>query len=82
MVVIRDISDLVRAEYIRNLEKLTEVMIATTSHDMRTPLATIVNMLRLIEFKVKDKTILKWIKVVNNSTNLLQFLVNDTLDYF
>ena len=57
-------------------------MIASTSHDMRTPLNTIINMLKLIEVKVSDSTILKWLKVANNSSNLLLFLVNDTLDYF
>ena len=57
-------------------------MIASTSHDMRTPLNTIVNMLRLIQTKITDEVILKWINVAHSSTNLLLFLVNDTLDYF
>ena len=58
-------------------------MIATTSHDMRTPLNTIINMLKLIEDKInKNSTLIKWIRVSINSANLLLFLVNDTLDYY
>ena len=44
LVIIRDISELIMNEYARTIEKMTEVMIASTSHDMRTPLNTIINM--------------------------------------
>ena len=60
-------------------------MIASTSHDMRTPLNTIMSMLSLIKTKIEvaeDPNCTKWINVANRSTNLLKFLVNDTLDYF
>jgi signal transduction histidine kinase len=57
-------------------------MIASTSHDMRTPLNTIINMLRMMGTKITDKNMMKWLKVANSSSNLLLFLVNDTLDYF
>lgn len=45
LIVIRDIQELSKIEYARSLEKLTEIMIASTSHDMRTPLNTTTNML-------------------------------------
>jgi signal transduction histidine kinase len=48
LILLRDIQEVSRIEYARSLEKITEIMIATTSHDMRTPLNTIINMLRLI----------------------------------
>lgn len=57
-------------------------MVASTSHDMRTPLNTIINMHQLIELKITDETLKSWLKIAKNSTNLLMFLVNDTLDYF
>ena len=57
-------------------------MIASTSHDMRTPLNTIISMLNLIKNRITEPEPLKWIKVANNSTNLLLYLVNDTLDFF
>lgn len=57
-------------------------MIATTSHDMRTPLNTIINMHTMIIKRVNDPQVIKWLNVASTSTNLLLYLVNDTLDYF
>ena len=79
----RDITEIIEREYNRSLQKLSEIMIASTSHDMRTPLNTIVAMLNLLQIKIEDdEEALKWLRIANNSTNLLLFLVNDTLDYF
>lgn len=80
--MIGDVSDLVRAEYGRIVEKIAEIMVASTSHEMRTPLNTIISMHKMIESKTQDEKLLKWLKIATHSTNLLQFLVNDTLDYF
>jgi signal transduction histidine kinase len=52
MVIVRDISELIQKEYSRSITKLTEIMVASTSHDMRTPLNTILNMHNMIELKV------------------------------
>ena len=78
----REISELSKLEYARSLERISEIMVASTSHDMRTPLNTIINMHRLIESKIVDSNLLNWLHVANCSTNLLMYLVNDTLDYF
>lgn len=51
--MIKDISELVRSEYAKSLEKVTEIMIASTSHDLRTPLSNIANMHHLIEIENK-----------------------------
>jgi K+-sensing histidine kinase KdpD len=49
MIVIKDITDLINAEYLKTVEKLSDLMIASTSHDMRTPLNTILNMQGLLQ---------------------------------
>lgn len=49
MITLNDITQLVSAEYLRSIEKVSDIMIASTSHDMRTPLNTIINMLTLME---------------------------------
>lgn len=49
LMILRDISQLVQVEYARSVEKLSSIMVATASHDMRTPLNTIINMHKLIE---------------------------------
>jgi signal transduction histidine kinase len=82
MIILKDISELVKSEYLKTVEKVTDNMIATTSHDMRTPLNTIIHMIMLVVSKVTDSNLLKWLKIASNSTNLLLFLVNDTLDFY
>lgn len=54
MVVLKDISDIVKAEYAKSVEKISDIMIASTSHDMRTPLNTIINMHKLIESQCQE----------------------------
>jgi K+-sensing histidine kinase KdpD len=48
MIILKDISELVKGEHLKTLEKVTDIMIASTSHDMRTPLNTIINMIKLV----------------------------------
>jgi K+-sensing histidine kinase KdpD len=77
---------LISNEYNRSISKLSEIMIASTSHDMRTPLNTILTMHGMIENKLEhtkqNECLLNWLSAANSSTNLLLYLVNDTLDYF
>jgi signal transduction histidine kinase len=82
MIILRDISDIVKIEYARSVEKMSDIMIASTSHDMRTPLNTIINMHNMITKLIGDPKILKFLRVATSSTNLLLYLVNDTLDYY
>ena len=82
MIIIRDVSEIVKVEYAKTIEKLTDIMIASTSHDMRTPLNAITNMIELVQEKTTDKDILPLLKVANSSACLLFSLVNDTLDYY
>ncbi|CDW74726.1 multi-sensor hybrid histidine kinase [Stylonychia lemnae] len=82
MLILRDISELVKGEYTRSIQKLTEVMVASTSHDMRTPLNTIINMHQLLEFRVNEPDLKQYLNIAKNSTDLLRYLVNDTLDFF
>lgn len=82
LIILRDISEIIQVEYARSIEKLSNIMIASTSHDMRTPLNTILNMHKLVETQIKDANILKWLNVAKTSVNILLYLVNDTLDYY
>ena len=54
MIILRDISDIVKIEYARSVEKMSDIMIASTSHDMRTPLNTIINMHNMITKLIGD----------------------------
>jgi signal transduction histidine kinase len=48
MIILKDITEIVSSEYTKTVESVTDVMIATASHDMRTPLNTIINMIKLV----------------------------------
>ena len=61
---------------------MSNIMVASTSHDMRTPLNTILNMHNLIEKELTDVKLLKLLRVSKTSTNILISLVNDTLDFY
>ena len=54
---------------------MTDIMIASTSHDMKTPLNSVLSMIDLIEKYIKDEKILNWIKVAKNSSLQLVSLV-------
>ena len=83
LTIISDISDIIRVEYAKTVQKMTDIMIASTSHDMRTPLNTIISMLYLIKIKFQeDGEVMKMLNIAINSTHLLMYLVNDTLDFF
>jgi signal transduction histidine kinase len=77
-----NISQIISVVYAKSIEKLSNIMVASTSHDMRTPLNTILNMHNLIEDEITDHKLLKWLRVSKTSTRILICLVNDTLDYY
>ena len=52
LLVLRNISEIVKNEYARSLEKISEIMVASTSHDMRTPLHTMLTMIKLIKLQI------------------------------
>jgi K+-sensing histidine kinase KdpD len=54
MIIIRNVSEFVKVEYAKTIEKVTDSMIAATSHDMRTPLNAITNMIELVQKKTTD----------------------------
>jgi signal transduction histidine kinase/CheY-like chemotaxis protein len=55
-------------------------MLASTSHDIRTPINAIIGMNELIIRNSSDKTILEYAFEVRNSSSYLLSLVNDILD--
>jgi K+-sensing histidine kinase KdpD len=76
MIIIRDISELLKTEQAQTIQKVAECMIATTSHDMRTPLNTIISMHQMIDKKIRetcryDETLENWMGIAQNSARYL-----------
>lgn len=61
---------------------LLEMLTATISHDMRTPLNAILGVGGNISRYIQDSQGLIFHKIMMNSSKLLLFLVNDLLDLF
>ena len=55
---------------------------ATVSHDMRTPLNSIIGLTHNIDPLTNDDKVKKMLSIVKNSSKILLFLVNDLLDFF
>jgi signal transduction histidine kinase len=64
------------------MNKVSEMMIASTSHDMRTPINTALNMVSLLKKANLSPLESKWLKVAKTSLSLLLSLINDILDYY
>ena len=54
MIILRDITEFVKVEYASFVERMSDMMIASTSHDMRTPLNTLINMHSLLEKQISN----------------------------
>jgi len=59
-----------------------EMLTATVSHDMRTPLNAILGIGKNLEHHVKNELGSRFLKIMMNSAKLLHFLVNDMIDLF
>jgi signal transduction histidine kinase len=55
---------------------------ATVSHEMRAPVFFILSMIENIVMVTSNHEQLKMLKIINNSAQLLLYLVNDMLDIY
>ncbi|CDW72665.1 multi-sensor hybrid histidine kinase [Stylonychia lemnae] len=59
-----------------------EMITATVSHDMRTPINAIMGLIQSLDQFVTQNIGKRLLGIVNNSSKILLFLVNDILDFF
>lgn len=66
----------------KKIEKNKDRLIVSVSHDLRTPLTSIIGYIKLIKenYKVKDD-INKYIDIIDNKSNGLEELINDLFEY-
>jgi two-component system sensor histidine kinase EvgS len=81
MVLLNDITSLVKAESLKASERSRDLIVATTSHELRTPLNSIIGMLSLMEHHIISKEGIEYLKIANSSSELMLSLVHDILDY-
>ncbi len=88
MINIRDVTKLVQYEKLKVHSHLADMLTATISHDMRTPLNAIITVSKNISHDLQyDSSSIrrsneKYLSIITNSALLLSYLVNDLTDLF
>lgn len=82
MIMTKSLSQAVRNEKLQLENHFLEMLTATVSHDMRTPLNAIIGIGKSLESQLNTETGKKFLRIVMNSAKLLNFLVNDMIDLF
>jgi signal transduction histidine kinase len=91
MVMLRVITPIIASERSKNRKKYLEFLTATVSHEMMTPLNSIINLSKILLKKFREgrerqsgnspcKDCEKYTEIINNSANFLHFMVKDMLD--
>ena len=66
----------------KKIEKNKDRLIVSVSHDLRTPLTSIIGYIKLIKENYKEKDdIGKYIDIIDNKSNRLEELINDLFEY-
>lgn len=81
LLLLSDISVLKQLTKLQELDAYKDRLLATVSHDLRTPLNGLNGILELISSKIQDKSIKKFLKIATRCSNLLLFMINDILDF-
>ena len=79
--IFNDNTNAKRLAELTNVEKYKNQMLATISHDLRTPLNGIIGMMTSVLSVAFDKESQKNLNIGIRSANLLNYLINDILDY-
>ena len=76
----RSITHIIKYEQLKLQNHFLEMLTATISHDMRTPLNAILGIGKNLEPHVTHEAGKRYLQIMMNSAALLHFLVNDLLD--
>jgi signal transduction histidine kinase len=82
MIMARSITHIIKYEQLKLHSHFLEMLTATISHDMRTPLNAILGIGKNLEPHVTHEAGSRYLQIMMNSAALLHFLVNDLLDLF
>lgn len=79
--MIKNLTPVIKYEKLKVENHFYEMLTATVSHEMRTPLNSIINLLNHIDLYVNDEG-KRFLNIIKNSSKFMLFLVNDLLDLF
>lgn len=82
MIMIKNLTPLIRYEQLKIQNAFYEILTATVSHDMRTPLNSMIGLLNHLDSYVIEGDGKRFLRIIRNSSKFMLFLVNDLLDFF
>ena len=82
MIMAKAITHLIKYEKLKLQNHFLEMLTATVSHVMRTPLNAILGIGKNLEPLISNPAGTKFLRIMMNSARLLHFLVNDLIDLF
>jgi len=81
LLVLQDQTKAKRLAELVEIDKYKDQMLASVSHDLRTPLNGMIGMITTVFSTITDKKSKKCLLIAIRSANLLNFLINDILDF-
>ena len=81
LMLLSDITKSKKIIELKTLDKHKNELLASVSHDLRTPLNGVIGMINATMGEVKDDKLKDFLKVALRSANLLDFLIKDILDF-
>ena len=82
MIVIKDLTELIQYQETESTHNFFELMTATVSHEMLTPLNSVLALLSSLIRSVTEPKLLMTLRIINSSSCMLRYLVNDMVDLF
>ena len=79
LIIMNDISQ--NIQFLKELNEYKDMLLASVSHDLRTPLNCIMGILEMLNEEIKNSELLKYIYTAQSSSKMLLSLINDILDY-
>lgn len=80
-VLFNDRTSFFSVQKLKEINEYKDNLLATVSHDLRTPLNTIMGMLELILDQINEKLIRELITTAQKSAKILLFIISDILDF-
>lgn len=82
MIIAKSITHFVKYEQLKIQNHFLEMLTATVSHEMRTPLNAIIGMGKTIEKSLKNDIAKQCHRISINSARLLLSIIHDLVDLF
>ncbi|CDW73961.1 pas domain s-box protein [Stylonychia lemnae] len=82
MIMVKDLTPEIKCQKLKIENHFYEMLTATVSHDLRTPLNIMGGLLSNLDNYITDSTGKRFLGILKNSSKFMCFLVNDLLDFF